>query len=95
MKILLTGHKGYIGSVAAPLLRSAGHFVVGLKTTSLRVAISGSPNRDTRDRQRHPRRHESGISKVSKRWCIWLPFPMIRGNVRIPASRMKLITRLL
>ena len=30
MKILLTGHKGYIGAVAAPILRSAGHEVVGL-----------------------------------------------------------------
>jgi nucleoside-diphosphate-sugar epimerase len=30
MKILLTGHKGYIGSVAGPLLQSAGHEVVGL-----------------------------------------------------------------
>lgn len=30
MKVLLTGHKGYIGSVAGPLLRSAGHDVVGL-----------------------------------------------------------------
>jgi nucleoside-diphosphate-sugar epimerase len=30
MKILLTGHKGYIGSVAGPILRSAGYEVVGL-----------------------------------------------------------------
>ena len=30
MKILLTGHKGYIGAVAGPMLRSAGHEVVGL-----------------------------------------------------------------
>jgi nucleoside-diphosphate-sugar epimerase len=32
MKILLTGHKGYIGAVAAPVLRAAGHEVVGLDT---------------------------------------------------------------
>ena len=32
MKILLTGHKGYIGAVAAPILASAGHQVVGLDT---------------------------------------------------------------
>ncbi len=32
MKILLTGHKGYIGAVAGPLLRSAGHEVVGFDT---------------------------------------------------------------
>jgi nucleoside-diphosphate-sugar epimerase len=30
MKVLLTGHKGYIGAVAGPILRSAGHEVVGL-----------------------------------------------------------------
>lgn len=32
MKILLTGHKGYIGAVAAPMLRAAGHETVGLDT---------------------------------------------------------------
>ena len=32
MRILLTGHKGYIGAVAAPILRSAGHEVTGLDT---------------------------------------------------------------
>lgn len=32
MKVLLTGHKGYIGAVAVPILRSAGHEVVGLDT---------------------------------------------------------------
>jgi len=30
MRILLTGHKGYIGAVAGPVLSSAGHEVVGL-----------------------------------------------------------------
>jgi nucleoside-diphosphate-sugar epimerase len=30
MRILLTGHKGYIGSVAAPIVSSAGHEVVGI-----------------------------------------------------------------
>lgn len=32
MRILLTGHRGYIGAVAGPILRSAGHDVVGLDT---------------------------------------------------------------
>lgn len=32
MKILLTGHKGYIGAVAGPMLQAAGHEVVGLDT---------------------------------------------------------------
>ena len=30
MRVLLTGHKGYIGAVAIPLLLQAGHEVVGL-----------------------------------------------------------------
>lgn len=32
MKILLTGHKGYVGAVAGPVLRAAGYDVVGLDT---------------------------------------------------------------
>jgi nucleoside-diphosphate-sugar epimerase len=32
MKVLLTGHKGYIGAVAGPILGDAGHDVVGLDT---------------------------------------------------------------
>src|SRR5262245_17204838 len=32
MRVLLTGHKGYIGAVAGPLLRSAGHDVTGVDT---------------------------------------------------------------
>ena len=32
MKVLVTGHHGYIGSVAAPILVEAGHEVVGLDT---------------------------------------------------------------
>jgi len=36
MKILLTGHKGYIGAVAGPILQSAGHVIVGLDTDLFR-----------------------------------------------------------
>jgi nucleoside-diphosphate-sugar epimerase len=32
MRVLLTGHKGYIGAVAGPILQAAGHEVVGLDT---------------------------------------------------------------
>lgn len=32
MRILLTGHKGYIGAVAGPILCSVGHEVIGLDT---------------------------------------------------------------
>ncbi|MGH3876923.1 MAG: NAD-dependent epimerase/dehydratase family protein [Actinophytocola sp.] len=30
MRVLLTGHKGYLGTVMAPVLRAAGHEVIGL-----------------------------------------------------------------
>src|SRR6476661_5227285 len=30
MRVLLTGHKGYLGTVMAPVLAAAGHEVVGL-----------------------------------------------------------------
>jgi nucleoside-diphosphate-sugar epimerase len=32
MRVLLTGHKGYIGAVAGPMLLAAGHEVVGVDT---------------------------------------------------------------
>ena len=32
MRVILTGHKGYIGSVAAPMMQLAGHEVMGLDT---------------------------------------------------------------
>ena len=59
MKILLTGHKGYIGAVAAPILRSAGHEVVGLDTDFFagcnfgsRVAKIPEVRKDLRDLER-------------------------------------------
>ena len=30
MKVLLTGHQGYLGTVMAPVLQAAGHEVTGL-----------------------------------------------------------------
>lgn len=56
MKVLLTGHKGYIGAVAAPLLRAAGHDVSGLDTDLYAGCDFGDPleaipevRRDLRD----------------------------------------------
>ena len=43
MRILLTGHKGYIGAVAAPVLLAAGHEVVGLDTDLFAGCDFGTP----------------------------------------------------
>src|SRR5690348_11885533 len=56
MRVLLTGHKGYIGAVMGPVLRGAGHDVVGLDTDYYRACtfqgdLAGLPElaRDVRD----------------------------------------------
>jgi len=43
MRVLLTGHKGYIGSVLAPMLASAGHEVVGLDSDLYARCTFGQP----------------------------------------------------
>jgi nucleoside-diphosphate-sugar epimerase len=48
VKILLTGHHGYIGSVCGPLLADAGHDVVGLDTLFYRDCdLASAPGRST------------------------------------------------
>ncbi len=43
MRVLLTGHKGYIGAVAGPMLQAAGHEVVGLDTDLFAGCDFGEP----------------------------------------------------
>jgi nucleoside-diphosphate-sugar epimerase len=47
MKVLVTGHQGYIGSVLAPVLREAGHAVVGLDTGYYAGCDFGPPEVNT------------------------------------------------
>jgi len=49
MKILLTGHQGYIGAVAAPILRAAGHQVIGLDTDWFAGCEFGEPAQPSRE----------------------------------------------
>ena len=42
MRVLLTGHKGYIGAVAIPILLQAGHEVIGLDTDLYRSCDFGT-----------------------------------------------------
>lgn len=43
MKILLTGHRGYIGAVAGPMLQAAGHEVTGLDANLFEGCDFGKP----------------------------------------------------
>jgi nucleoside-diphosphate-sugar epimerase len=43
MRVMVTGHDGYIGTVLVPMLRSAGHEVVGLDTFLFAGCDFGSP----------------------------------------------------
>jgi nucleoside-diphosphate-sugar epimerase len=46
MRVLLTGHTGYIGSVMAPMIRAAGHTVVGLDTGFFAECVFGDAPRE-------------------------------------------------
>jgi nucleoside-diphosphate-sugar epimerase len=59
MKVLLTGHHGYIGAVAGPMLQAAGHNVVGLDANLFAACDFGEPaatiqeiRKDLRDLER-------------------------------------------
>ena len=43
MRVLVTGHKGYIGTVMVPVLRRVGHDVVGLDSDLYRNSTYGEP----------------------------------------------------
>ena len=43
MRILVTGHNGYIGSILVPMLERSGHQVVGLDSDLFRPCIFGPP----------------------------------------------------
>lgn len=46
MRVLLTGHQGYLGTVMAPVLSSAGHDVIGLDSGLFAGCVLGPPPAD-------------------------------------------------
>ena len=44
MRVLVTGHNGYVGTVLVPMLLKAGHDVVGLDTNLYQAATFGEEN---------------------------------------------------
>jgi len=66
MRVLLTGHKGYIGVVAAEMLRAAGHAVVGLDSDLFATCDFGDPVplEPATDMRDVTREHVTGIDAV-------------------------------
>lgn len=68
MRVLLTGHQGYLGTVMAPLLRAAGHEVVGLDAGLFADCVLGPPPADPPGRQVDLRdvtaEHVAGVDAV-------------------------------
>ena len=84
MKVLLTGHKGYIGAVAAPVLKAAGHEVVGLDTDLFTGCdFAEAPLADPGDCARICGISRRKISRASMRLCTSPRFPMIRWEISI------------
>src|SRR5215468_4206343 len=52
VRLLVTGHHGYIGSVVAPMLQEAGHEVVGMDTFFYEGCDFGSDERTFEERRR-------------------------------------------
>lgn len=68
MRVLLTGHKGYLGTVMAPVLRSAGHEVIGLDSGLFADCVLGGepldPPGHTVDLRDATLAHVSGVDAV-------------------------------
>ena len=72
MKILLTGHKGYIGAVAGPSCSPPAMRLSAWTPTCLQGCDFGEPAaRDRQNSQRHPRSDEEPTSRASTPSCIW------------------------
>jgi len=65
MRILLTGHKGYISTVAGPILLSAGHAVAGIDTDLFAGCDFAGPTPESSgDPQGYPRSREGGSPRL-------------------------------
>ncbi|WP_204056422.1 NAD-dependent epimerase/dehydratase family protein [Microbispora corallina] len=68
MRVMLTGHQGYLGTVMAPVLAEAGHEVVGLDSGLFADCVLGPPPADpetyTVDLRDVEPRHLAGVDAV-------------------------------
>ncbi len=80
MRVLVTGHNGYIGSVMVPILRGAGHDIVGLDTFFFEDCVLGDApgnvpaiRKDIRDMRIGP------TTSTTTPRCTWRGSPGKRG----------------
>ena len=67
MRVLVTGHDGYIGSVLSPMLREGGHDVVGLDTFFYEGCDFGAaPHTGARVAPRHQRRQSRTLEGLRR-----------------------------
>ena len=95
MRVLVTGHLGYIGTVMVPMLIKAGHEVVGLDSDLYRActfAAGGEHHRGAAYPQGCARRRLRETSKGSMPSFTWRPCPTIRSAISIRTSPTASIT---
>ena len=67
MKVLVTGHDGYIGTVLTPLLLAGGPRAARARHQPVRQPRVRRRSRSPRARGRHPRRHRRGPRRLRRR----------------------------
>ncbi len=77
MRVLLTGHKGYIGGVAVPMLLAAGHEVTGLDTDLYAGCDFGGEPQHIPELRKDMRDITGPNWKGSRQSCIWRRCRMI------------------
>ena len=95
MRVLVTGHLGYIGTVMVPMLLKAGHEVVGLDSDLYRALHLCRRRRHRRRaayQQGRARRRRAGTSKGSTPSFTWRPCPTIRSAISTLTSPTASIT---
>ena len=80
MRVLVTGHHGYIGTVLVPLAQRAGHEVVGLDSDLFAPACSATAPAEIESiSQGRPRRRGRRTSRASTPSCTSPPSATTRS----------------